>query len=68
MLNADYVKFDLVKVISLLRIGYTKVSADPHADEAIIMKASCQLLETLLENVKAQTSNSKCNAKKISKG
>ena len=62
MLNADYVKFDLVKVISLLRIGYTKVSVDPQSEEAIIMRASCQLLETLLENVNAQTSDSKRNA------
>jgi len=54
MLSADYIKFDLNKVIALLRVGYLKVAENFQSDEAIIMRVSAQLLETLLTNVEKQ--------------
>jgi hypothetical protein len=51
MLDANYIKNDVIRVMDLLAIGFLDVAPSKEAKEAVIMRSAHTLLEVLLRNV-----------------
>ena len=53
MINADYIRYDLGKVMVLLRMGImgTLVNPDEMSDANVVMRVAHQLLEALDKNI-----------------